>query len=149
MKNLRSIFIVAALAVTLGGCALNAAGNGISLSPDISTSVKNIGAFTMTDLQNADAIAVQNKDDQGHTCYVGLEEFVTEQEATANGAGTQTVSGAFSAFEAGRVALDTATNLISTAQVKALETACGPLVVDTQNNAALFLANLAQLGVKP
>lgn len=119
-------------------------------SPSLQTSLSQIGAFTVKDLQNADAIAqAQTPPDViGHTCYVGLIAFVQAQQVTT-GQPQLTVSGAFSAFETARATVNNGVTLISKAQLQTLELACGPLVLDLQNQAALFVANLAALGVKP
>jgi len=141
-------FAVAVLAGALSACASNGAG-GITGSPSLQQSVAKIANFAVADLENADAIAIANKDTMASNCFEGLETFVKQQQAIASGLTTNPVSGAFSAFEQGRVSLQDSTNLISQSQVQALEQACGPLQVDVQNQPALFLANLAAFGVKP
>ncbi len=128
----------------LSACA--SSGDGISLAPSVQTSIAAIGTFTVSDLQNADAIAVKNNDALGDQCYRGLIVFVQDEQGSVGSLAAGTVSGAFSAFEQGRVALKGATSAISQTQLTSLEQACGPLVVDVQNNTAAFLANVAALG---
>ena len=146
MKHL-FISLALAAAVSLGGCVSNGAGSGsISLNPAIGTSLKKLGDFTITDLQNADAIAVKSNDTLGHQCYPVLTAFVQAQQNSVAGAGTNTVSGAFSAFEAARTAANAGAQLISKSDLTMLESACGGLVQDTINTPANFMAALAGLG---
>lgn len=141
-----TIPILILTAVALSGCAGSLTSGGLTVSPSVSSSLQNIGAFTMTDLQNADKIAVANKDTLADTCFLGLEAFVAEQQAMVGGLTTNTVSGAFSAVEQARVGANGLTNAISKTQIQALETACAPLVADQLNDQAAFLANIASLG---
>ena len=145
---MKKLLFVAALAVGLSGCASNSAGN-LVLDPSLQTSLNTLGSFTIADLQNADAIAVKANDTLGHQCYPALIIFVQAQQNSVNGAATNTVSGAFSAFEASRTAAQGGAQLISQQTLTALESACGGLVQDTMNTPAKFLAALAGLGVKP
>ena len=143
---LKPIIAACLASVMLAGCASGPLPNTLILDPSLATSLNNIGSFTLADLANADAIALKAGDQQGHQCYVGLEVFVAAQQASVNGAATNTVSGAFSAFEAARTAAQGGQQLISQATLTALENACGPLVVDVQNTPAKFMAALAGLG---
>lgn len=136
-----------ALATLLTACASSPA--GLTLAPSVTDAVKRVGDFTIADLQNADAIAVAAGDSQAHLCYPALITFVQAQQVKAAGLSTQTVSGAFSAFEAARTAVSGAESVISTQDLKTLENSCGPLIVDVQNTPAKFLASLAALGIKP
>jgi hypothetical protein len=151
--NLHRIALsIVASAFMLSACASTPSSGGSAPAPQsLQSALQQLGQFTLTDLQNADAIAqAQTPPDQiGHTCYVGLEQFVMNQQAVVGP--NVTVSGAFSALEAGRAALSTANNLTSSLgpTIKNLELACVPLVIDTQNNAILFLGSLAAFGVKP
>ena len=151
MKNLFKALVVSASLVAISGCAATTSATGavsVALAPSVTTSLNNLGNFTLQDLQNADKIAVSINDTQGDSCYKGLEAFVTTQQANVNSASGVTVSGAFSALEAARSAAVSGANVVSTTQIKTLENACGPLVIDIQNTPAVFLANLAALGVK-
>ncbi len=134
------------LPFVLGGCS--STGGGIVGAPALQDSIKQIGAFTIADLQNADAIALaQNPPDlMADACYKGITVFVQQEQSAAGGLASNTVSGAFSAFEQARAGLNAANGAISRAQIQALETACGPLQIDVQNNAAAFLAGVAALG---
>ena len=152
MKNLLPVLLLASF-VAVSGCAATTSATGavsVALAPSVTTSLNNVGNFTLADLQNADKIALAQTpvDTQGDACYKGLEVFVQSQQATVNSASGVTVSGAFSVLEATRAAASSGANVISSTQIKTLENACGPLVIDIQNTPAVFLANLAALGVK-
>lgn len=142
------LFLCVMAGMALTACASVTQSAQSLTAPSVATSLNQIGSFTITDLQNADAMAVAKGDAMGDACFKGLIGFVQTQQAQVNGAASQTVSGAFSAFEAGRLAVNSATGLVSAATLQPLETACGPLVVDTENQPALFLGQLAALGIK-
>lgn len=149
---LRRLAALISAAVILSGCVSGPVQNGINtliLDPKINDSVQKLGSFTIIDLQNADAIAVKAGDSLAHACFPTLIAFVQGIQASTNGAAGNTVSGAFSAFEAARTAASGGAALVSAADVKMLETACGPLIVDVQQTPARFMANLANFGAVP
>jgi hypothetical protein len=148
MRNSRRIFALAALSLGLAACTGSLSTGGLSLAPSAQTSLQQIGAFTIADLQNADHIALgQNPPDQlADTCYRGLITFVQTQQAAVGAAAGNTVSGAFSAFETARITAQFGNTAISKATIQPLEVACAPLVQDTINDQTQFLASLASLG---
>lgn len=133
------------LASALSGCAANSTG-GLSLDPNITTSLNNIGTFTLTDLSNANNIALANNDQIGSQCFITLSTFVKEAQVSVNGAGSQTVSGAFSALEATYAASQSGSTLLSQANLNAFYVGCGPLLARVNNTPAAFLAQVAALG---
>jgi hypothetical protein len=121
--------------LAIAGCGASAT---VGPTPSASNvnSLQQIGQFTITDLQNADAIAVANNDAIGHACYPALIQFV---QSLPGSSPTTTVSGAFSAFETARVTVNTVQGF----QIPVyLKLGCSALLVDTQT----FLAGLAALG---
>ena len=145
---LKRFVALAAAALMLSACAMNGSVSnpGLSIAPDIATSVKKLGDFTLRDLGNANDIAVKAGDKQGMACYPVLIAFVTAQQNAAGGAAGNTVSGAFSAFEAARTAAKGGQTLISRATLTALQMGCGALITDTMNTPAQFMAALAGIG---
>ena len=99
-----------------------------------------VSAFTMTDLQNADAIAVAKSDALGHACYPALEQFIGSLPAGTTM--STTVSGAISAFETARVTRLGAQSAIAGGLPDYLKLGCSPLVLDEQT----LLLKLAALG---
>jgi len=103
---------------------------------DPAAALSQIGAFTVTDLQAADADAVLHNDVIAHACYPALIKFV--QSSPLNNP-TTTVVGAFSAFQAAR---DIKTNVTGFTVPDYLKLGCAPLVMDVQT----FLIQLAAIG---
>src|SRR5260221_13640908 len=68
--------------------------------PATSDALSSISKFTVTDLQNADAIAVAYNDELGHARFPAGIKFV---QSLPSSQPTTTVSGAISAFETARV----------------------------------------------
>ena len=137
---------LAAASVMLTACASGPIPNTLILDPSLATSLNTLGSFTIADLQNANAIAIKANDTLAMACYPALIVFVQGQQNSVNGAATNTVSSAFSAFEATRTAAQGGAALISQSTLTALESACGGLVQDTVNTPARFMAALAGLG---
>lgn len=99
-----------------------------------------LSAFTLTDLANADKIAVAQGDAIGHACFPALSTFVASIPAPPSLGG---VSGGVSAFELAR---STRLKVQGTAMAGVpdyLKLACAALVVDEQT----FLASLAGIGL--
>lgn len=144
---MKQFLLASVLALALAGCAASASvgSGGVHASAAATTSNQNalqsISQFTVTDLQNADAIAVGPNpaspvDPIGHACYPALIQFI---QSLPGSSPSTTVSGAFSAFETARVTV----NQVQGFQVPIyLKMGCAPLLVDTQT----FLANLAAIG---
>ena len=130
------------LAWAIAGCST------LPATPSLQQSLTNIGKFTIADLENADAIATAQTppDLIADQCFTGLISFVTAQQQTARG--QMTVSGAFSVFEAGRATIISSMSPASRMQLQNLELACGPLIIDAQNQTAGFVAAIATLGIK-
>jgi len=145
----KQLLALALITPLLGACVNGPLQNGIKtlvLDPKINDTVQKLGAFTVQDLDNADAIAVKANDSLAHMCFPVLKAFVLTIQARTNGAAGNTVSGAFSAFEAARTAVNGGADLVSKQDVTMLEAACGGLVQDTANTPAKFMAALAGLG---
>lgn len=104
--------------------------------------LQGLAAFTITDLQNALAIAQAGGDQAGVQCYTYLIPIV-QQAAQQLGNPNTTVSGAFSAFETGRVVATNIKGFINGVP-QGLNLACAPLVVDSTNTLVLLGA---QVGV--
>ena len=97
-----------------------------------------IGTFTIADLQAADAEAVAANDVEAHACFPALVQFV-QSFPVANG--TQTISGAFSAFEAARITRIQVQGAVSAGVPTYLKMGCSALVLDEQT----FVLKLAAL----
>jgi len=143
---LKRFVALASAAAMLSACTAGPIANTLILDPSINSSVQALGNFTVTDLTNADAIAVKSGDTLAHQCFPVLIAFVQAQQAASNGAAGNTVSGAFSAFEAARTAAQGGATLISQSTLTGLESACGGLVQDVVNTPTKFMAALAGLG---
>jgi hypothetical protein len=90
--------------------------------------LQGLASFTVTDLQNALAIAKAGNDAAGKQCYAYLVPVV-QQAAAQLGNPNVTVSGAFSAFETGRVAVSNIKGFVNGVP-QGLNIACAPLVLD-------------------
>lgn len=88
-----------------------------------------LSSFTVTDLQNADKIAVANGDTLGHACYPALIQFIQSLPAASTGG---TVSGAISAFETARAARLKLQGVVAAGLPDYLKLGCSPLVLDEQ-----------------
>ncbi|HVC54962.1 MAG TPA: hypothetical protein VND95_03350 [Stellaceae bacterium] len=137
---LRKLWLAGGLALSLAGCAVNPQ-TGLPTS-GAADPLATLGKFTLTDLQNADKLALASNDGVAHTCFAYLIPVVTQAQAAQGGPGLP-VSGAFSAFEAGRVAINNGKSLL-TGVPSALNVACAPLVLDAANT---VFALAAKVGV--
>ncbi len=122
---------------------------GVSTPGTASSALDTISQFTITDLQNADASAVANGDVIAHACYPALEKFVIATQVSIGTANSGTVSGAFSAFQAGRNVVKQGKGMLSQGIPVYLELGCAPLLQDVRLDAAGFLTQLGGLAVHP
>lgn len=107
------------LGLTAAAC-LALAACGTTQTGQLNSAVSDVVNFTDADLDNAEAIAVQNHDTLAVPCFPALKAWVH----TLPGAnGVVQVSGLASGFEAGRVTV----NGISQGVPDAVYQACGPL----------------------
>ena len=129
------------LAFALMGCAGQLSVPG---TPSTQSSLQQLATFTVADLQSAEAIAnsATPPDQIGAMCYGGLITFVNSLQQPNQP--PQTVVGAFTIFEKGRIGI----NAINSGIPQYLKIDCGPLVIDTQLDAAKFLAAIASIGIK-
>lgn len=127
---LRKFLLAGVAVIALAGCAVNPA-TGLPTSSSASDPLAALGKFTVADLTNADKLAVASNDKVAHQCFAYLIPVV-EQAQAAQGTPGVTVSGAFSAFEAGRVAVTNGKALLAGVP-QDLNVACAPLVLDATN----------------
>ena len=114
--SVRNSPVFAALVLGLSGCALF----------DGSITPQTVAAFTLADLQAADAAALANNDVVADTCYKALLPVIEAQNTALTSAGA--LPGAISLFQAGRN-LQTATGGSG-----AIGVACAPLMAQTQGS---------------
>lgn len=119
-----------ALALILSACAANPS-TGLP-SGGANDPLATLGKFTLTDLQNADVLAVASADKTAHQCFSYLIPVVQNLATQQNNPGLP-VSGAFSGFEAARIAINKGKSLIQGGIPEDLNLACAPLVLDAQN----------------
>jgi hypothetical protein len=140
--------VIGPLAVGLGACAgqaptaatpsSGAAGNAAAVQP-----LQGLASFVTTDLQNAVSIAKANNDTEAAQCYSYLIPQVAAAQQQLGTLAPADISGGFSAFEAGRVAVNNAKVLVNGVP-QGLNEACAPLVVDASGT---LVALAAKVGV--
>lgn len=129
MKNVIRLAALLMVGISLSGCGALGLGG---------TQVSDAVAFTDTDLDNAETLAVANHDDIAAPCYPALKAFVH----TLPGVGQQvTISGVASGFEAGRLVV----NGVSAGIPNSLYIACGPLYAQTHGQLLKGLGSAALL----
>lgn len=114
----------------LSACTVNPA-TGLPVVSGGQDPLATLGKFTVTDLQNADALALAAQDKTAHQCFAYLIPVVQQAQATQSKPGLP-VSGAFSGFEASRVAITGGKALLGGIPAD-LNLACAPLVLDAAN----------------
>jgi hypothetical protein len=127
--------LIGLAALGLAACAAPSP-NGGTPSPG---PLAQIAAFTVADLQAADAEAVNGGDMIAHACFPALVTFIQTIPA-ANG--SQTVAGAISAFEAARLLRMQVQSGVANGLPAYLKLGCSALVLDEQ----VLIAKLAALG---
>jgi hypothetical protein len=94
--------------------------------------LNGLAGFVTTDLGNALAIAQANNDAAGAQCYKYLIPQVAAAQQQLGALAPDKVSGGFSAFEAGRVAVTNIKGFVGGVP-QGLNLACAPLVLDAGN----------------
>ncbi len=118
--SIGAFIFVAGAAICLSGCTAQP----VSTPAPQNDPLSNLNAFTVADLQQAEAIATAQGDTIAQACYPALMQFVT---SLPHGATAKPI-GAFSAFQTARGTRIALTGGVPTA----LKLACSPLLMDEQ-----------------
>jgi hypothetical protein len=113
--------------------------------------VQNLAQFTVGDLQNAIALATAAGTAPGQPGYtiVPCFTFLEGQVNALNSSGAAPApgtAGLATAFTVADIAAYNVNNALSPAQQAAFDMACGPLVLQVQNQGMAFGAQIAALG---
>lgn len=137
-KLLPSLLVAVLGAGLLAGCS-SLPSISVTLPSDPNGAIQAVAAFTISDLQAADADAVAHNDTIAHACYPALIQFVASQQG---GLGDLTVRGAFGAFQRARDLKGT----IQAGVPNYLTLGCGPLYAQVHADLLLFLAGTLPRG---
>jgi hypothetical protein len=91
-----------------------------------------IAGFVTADLSNALALAKANNDEAGAQCFAYLIPQVAAAQQQLGTLAPDNISGGFSAFEAGRIAVTNVKGFVNGVP-QGLNLACAPLVLDAGN----------------
>jgi hypothetical protein len=105
--------------------------------------LQGLASFVTTDLQNAVSIAKASNDTDAVQCYQYLIPQVTAAQQQLGTLAPADISGGFSAFEAGRVAVNNVKGMVNGVP-QGLNDACAPLVLDASST---LVALAAKVGV--
>jgi hypothetical protein len=141
--------VAGALALGLAACAGPAATTAPAGAAGAAKSgavqpLPGLAAFVTTDLQNAASIAKANNDATAAQCYEYLIPQVQAAQQQLATLAPSNISGGFSAFEAGRVAVNNVKGIAGGGVPQALNDACAPLVLDA---GATLVGLAAKVGV--
>jgi hypothetical protein len=134
---LAAVLVVGALAGCANAPAPTAAVGSALVTPagaaaPAATPLQGLGQFVTADLQNALSIAQANSDTVAAQCYQYLIPQVAAAQKQLGTLAPTNISGGFSAFEAGRVAVTNVKGLVNGIPA-GLNIACAPLVLDAGN----------------
>jgi hypothetical protein len=132
-----------ALAATLSACAGPAATTAPQPAAAATGPLQAVAGFVTADLQNALTIAKANNDTAGAQCYQYLIPEVAAAQQQLGSLAPNTISGGFSAFEAGRVATNAVKGFVNGVP-QDLNLACAPLALDAGNT---LVALAAKIGI--
>lgn len=147
VRALAPVAVVTALGLALAACAApsqtatSAAGAGATTKA--AAPLQGLASFVTTDLQNALTMAKANNDAEAAQCFTYLIPQVAAAQQQLGTLTPSTISGGFSAFEAGRVAVNNVKGFANGVP-QGLNEACAPLVVDS---GATLAALAAKIGV--
>lgn len=136
--------VAGALAIGLSACAGPAASTAPQPAAAASSPLQGVAGFVTADLQNALALAKANDDTAGAQCYQYLIPQVAAAQQQLQSLGPSTVTGGFSAFEAGRVAATNIKGFVDGVP-QGLNMACAPLVLDAGNT---LVALAGKVGIR-
>jgi len=125
--------LAGALALGLSACARPAATPAQAAGGSGTAPLAGIAGFVTADLNNALTLAKANNDEAGAQCYAYLiPQVAAAQQQLGTLVAPGAVSGGFSAFEAGRVAVTNIKGFVHGVP-QGLNMACAPLVLDAGN----------------
>jgi hypothetical protein len=144
MLKVISITLVVLLVFT--GCSTMALTANVKAAQSAPNPLAGLAAFTIADLQAADATAVAGGDLAGHACYPVLVQVIQQVQAQQKATGTAP-AGPISLFEAARVLVKTGPGSVQ-GLAQQVNVGCAALFVDSQVTIANIAALGAAIGVK-
>jgi hypothetical protein len=134
--------VAAGLVAALSACSGPALTTAVAGKP-ATAPLQGLASFVTADLQNALSLAKANNDTAGAQCYQFLIPQVAAAQQQLGTLAPSNISGGFSAFEAGRVAVDNIKGFANGVP-QGLNEACAPLVLDASGT---LVALAAKVGV--